>query len=104
MMSRMETLRALLEQEPVNSRIRFMLSMEYLAAGSWSEAVAELKELIRREPAYVAAYMQAGRASEQLGDADGARALYRQGIEAARRAGDAHTRSELEAALEILGA
>jgi hypothetical protein len=51
----------------------------------------------------VAAYYQAGRASEQAGDVDAAREFYRRGIEAARRAGDRHTESELEAALDILG-
>ena len=99
----MEAIRALLVQDPANSRVRFMLSMEHLGAAEWRQAVGELSELIQRDPDYVAAYFQAGRASEQLGDADAARAFYRQGIAAARRLGDAHTRGELEAALEILG-
>jgi hypothetical protein len=34
---------------------------------------------------------------------DEARELYRQGIEATTRIGDLHTRSEIEAALEMLG-
>ena len=102
-MSRLEAIRALVEQDPANSRIRFMLSMEYLGAAEWRQAAGELTELIRRDPDYVAAYFQAGRASEQLGDEDAARGFYRQGIAAASRLGDGHTRSELQAALDILG-
>jgi predicted Zn-dependent protease len=100
-MARLESLRALVAQDPANSRFRYMLAMDLAAAAQWSEALAELKELIAREPSYLAAYFQAGRAAEQSGDEDGARDLYRRGIAVA--AGDAHTKSELQAALDILG-
>lgn len=102
-MSRLEAVKALVAQDPANSRVRFMLCMEHLGAQDWSPAVAELTELIRLDPAYLAAYFQAGRASEQLGQEDQARDFYRRGIDAARAAGDQHTLSELQAALDILG-
>jgi hypothetical protein len=38
-----------------------------------------------------------------LGRREDAKALYRQGIEATTRIGDLHTRSEIQAALELLG-
>lgn len=102
-MSRLEAVKGLLAQDPANSRVRYMLCMEYLSAQDWSSAVAELSELIARDPDYIAAYYQAGRASEQMGEEEQARGFYRQGIEAARRAGDSHALSELQAALDILG-
>lgn len=102
-MSRLEAVKALVAQDPANSRVRFMLCMEHLGAQDWSAAVAELSELIQRDPAYLAAYFQAGRVSEQLGQEDQARDFYRRGIDAARAAGDTHTLSELQAALDILG-
>ena len=102
-MSRLEAVKALLAQDPANSRVRYMLCMEHLSAEDWSAAVAELSQLIALDPNYIAAYYQAGRASERLGSDDPARAFYRQGIEAARRTGDAHALSELQAALDILG-
>lgn len=102
-MSRLEAVRALVAQDPANSRIRFMLCMEYLGASDWQQAVSELKDLLARDANYVAAYYQAGRASEELGDEDAARAFYRDGIDAARRTGDAHSLTELQAALDILG-
>jgi len=102
-MGRLEQLQQMLEQDPGNSRLQYMLGMELLGAGRAAEAAATLRALIERDPNYVAAYYQAGRACEQAGDFDGAREFYRRGIEAARRAGDRHTESELQAALDILG-
>lgn len=102
-MSRLEAVRALVEQDPANSRIRFMLCMEYLGAADWPQALAELRALLDRDADYVAAYYQAGRASEELGKEDDARGFYSAGIDAARRVGDGHALSELQAALDLLG-
>jgi Tfp pilus assembly protein PilF len=102
-MSRLEAVKNLVAQDPANSRIRFMLCMEHLGAHDYSAALAELRELLSRDPDYVAAYYQAGRAGEELGDTDAARSFYQQGVDAARRLGDAHSLSELQAALDILG-
>ena len=52
------------------------------------------------DPAYSAAYFHGGQTLEKLGRAGDARALYRQGIAESR---DAHARSEMQAALEMLG-
>jgi predicted Zn-dependent protease len=102
-MSRLEAVKALVAQDPANSRIRYMLCMEYMSGRDFPAAVAELKDLLARDPNYVAAYYQAGRASEEAGDEDAARAFYRDGIAAAKRVNDAHALSELQAALDILG-
>lgn len=102
-MPRIEALRALLEQNPADSRIRFMLCMEHSNAGEWGEARQEFAQLLGRDPDYVAGYYHAGRACESLGEAEAARAFYEKGIEAARRKGDGHALSELQAALDILG-
>jgi predicted Zn-dependent protease len=102
-MSRLEAVKGLVAQDPANSRVRYMLCMEYMSARDFGAAVAELKELLARDADYVAAYYQAGRASEEAGNEDAARGFYRDGIVAAKRVGDAHALSELQAALEILG-
>ncbi len=101
-MSRLESLRALVEQSPENSRFRFMLCMELLGTGDPAGAVREFDELVRTDPDYVAGYFQAGRASEGLGNLDAARAYYTRGLEAARRTGDRHAESELSEALDML--
>lgn len=102
-MSRLEAVKALVAQDPANSRVRYMLCMEYMSARDFAAAVAELRELLARDGDYVAAYYQAGRASEEAGDEEAAREFYRGGIATARRVNDAHALSELQAALEIVG-
>jgi Tfp pilus assembly protein PilF len=102
-MGRLEDLEKLLEQDPTNNRLQYMLAMEYLSQGKPGEAAAALRALLDRDPSYVPAYYQAGRACEQADELDAARDFYRRGIEAARRAGDSHAASELQAALDILG-
>ena len=102
-MSRLETVKSLVAQDPANSRVRYMLCMEYMSARDFSAAVSELKDLLARDPDYIAAYYQAGRASEEAGEEETARAFYRDGIVAAKRTGDTHALSELQAALDILG-
>lgn len=102
-MGRLEDLQRLLEQDPENNRLQYMLAMELLGQGRAADAAAVLRTLLERDPAYVPAYYQAGRASEQAGDFDAARDYYRRGIDAARRAGDSHAAGELQAALDILG-
>jgi tetratricopeptide (TPR) repeat protein len=101
-MSRLEAVRNLLEQEPSNSRVRFMLAMEYAGAGRYAEALAEFAELASRDPGYVTLYYQAGRAAEAAGEAETARSWYQRGVEAAAQAGEKHALSELQAALELL--
>ncbi len=102
-MSRLEAIRTLLEQDPGNSRVRYMMCMEYLSAEDWAGGAVALSELIERDPSYVAAYYQAGRAAERLDEIEKARDFYSRGIAAARQAGDGHALSELQAALDVLG-
>jgi tetratricopeptide (TPR) repeat protein len=102
-MSRLESLRALVEQSPENSRFRFMLGMELVGTGDPAGAVREFEELVRLDPDYVAGYFQAGRTSESVDNFDAARSYYTRGLEAARRTGDKHAESEISDALEMLG-
>ena len=55
------------------------------------------------DPDYSAAYFQGGQTLERLGQTAEAREFYLQGIEAATRKGDFHTRSEIQAALDLIG-
>lgn len=102
-MSRIEPLKALIAQDPANSRYRFMLAMEYRSAGETESAVATLEELAGMDPNYVTAYLQAGQICEEAGETERARGFYQSGVECARRIGDAHALSEIQAALDLLG-
>jgi hypothetical protein len=62
----------------------------------------EFHTLIGTNPDYAAGYYHAGRTLERMGKIEEARAIYEKGIEVTTRTGDAHTRSELQAALDIL--
>jgi tetratricopeptide (TPR) repeat protein len=101
--SRIAQYEAFLAKDPNNSFARYVIAQEHAKAGDIPKAVAAFRDLIQRDPDYVAAYYHGGKALERAGDADGARSLYRDGIESAVRVGDAHTRAELEEALAVLG-
>lgn len=93
----------MLAQDPNNTFARYGLAMEFLNTGRAEEAVQSFEKLLEVNPDYAAAYFHGGRALETLGRLDEARSLYQRGIEVTTRTGDGHTRSELQAALDILG-
>jgi Flp pilus assembly protein TadD len=101
--SRLEILKSMVEQNPSDTFARYGLAMEYANSGRLDQAVEEYRNLLAANPSYAAAYFHGGQALEKLGRAEEARALYRQGIETTTRTGDLHTRSELQAALDLLG-
>jgi len=101
-MNRVELLRSMLAQDPNNSFARYGLAMAHVTAGELSEAIGEFRALIAADPNYAAAYFHGGQSLEKLHRLDEARAMYEQGIEVTSRSGDAHTRSELQAALDLL--
>jgi tetratricopeptide (TPR) repeat protein len=103
MSARIEALTAMLTQDPANTFARYGLAMAHLDAGQGEAAIREFNTLLEHNPNYAAAYFHGGRAHESLGQLDEARALYERGIEVTTRTGDGHTRSELQAALDILG-
>jgi tetratricopeptide (TPR) repeat protein len=100
--NRLDTLRSMLEQDPSSAFARYGLAMEYVNLGRLDEAVQEFHTLMGTHPDYAAGYYHAGRTLERIGRTDEARATYEKGIEVTTRTGDAHTRSELQAALDIL--
>jgi tetratricopeptide (TPR) repeat protein len=102
-MNRLEILQTMVEQNPNDSFSRYGLAMEYANTGSLEKAAGEYEVLLSFNPDYAAAYYHGGQTLEKLGRLDDARGLYRRGLEATRRTGDAHTHSEIQAALDILG-
>lgn len=101
-MDRRETLQAMLAQDPQNTFARYGLAMEYANSGDLELALQEYRALLEGNPNYAAAYFHGGQALEKLGRVEEARELYEKGIEVTGRTGDQHTRSELQAAVELL--
>lgn len=101
--NRLDLLKSLVAQNPDDSFARYGLAMAYASAGDYGGAVEEYRKLLDVNPKYLAAYYHGGQALEKLGRTDEARDLYRRGIATSTEAGDQHTRSELEAVLDLLG-
>lgn len=102
-MSRLDQMLRFVEQDPDDSFARYAVALELRSQKRIDDAVAQLAELRRRDPGYVATYYQLGELLAQMQDLAGAEEAFRAGMEIARAAGDMHTRSELEAALDELG-
>jgi tetratricopeptide (TPR) repeat protein len=98
--TRLEVLKELLADSPANTFARYGLAMEYVKTGELDRGLAEFEALLVTDPNYSAAYFHGGQALEKLGRLEEARSLYRRGVAVTR---DPHARSELQAALDILG-
>ncbi len=100
--NRLEMLKKMVAENPQDSFLRYGLAMEHRNGGDLESAMAEFQTLLAANPDYVPAYFHGGQTLERMARTDEAREFYRNGIEASVRTGDAHARSELEAALGML--
>jgi len=98
----MEVLKAMVAQNPADAFARYGLAMELTNNGELTGAVTEFRALLEHNPNDAAAYFHGGQALEKLGDVEQARALYEKGIEVTALPDQAHTHSELQAALDML--
>jgi len=101
-MNRIEILTGFLKQDPNDSFSRYALALEYVKAGQTDDARREFETVLANDPGYVATYFQLAGFYRNLGLKHEAEKTYRAGIVIASKAGDAHTQSELEGALEAL--
>jgi thioredoxin-like negative regulator of GroEL len=102
-----KTRRQMLEEfvaaKPADAFARYGLAMECANSGDAAAADEQFKTLLGAHPDYVAAYFQYGQYLARIGRTDDARSALTSGIATARRTGDDHARSEMEAALAELG-
>ena len=101
-MNRIEILKGFLEQDPKDSFSRDALALEYVKTGQQDDARREFEFVRDNDPGYVATYFQLAQLYRNLGLRHEAEKTYRTGITVAAKAGDGHTQSELEGALEGL--
>jgi len=102
MKTRREMLEEFVAQDPNDSFSRYALALELEKESAPTDAVPQLREVIARDPGYVAAYHQLGRLLAQIGLVEEAREAYRHGLDAAIAARDQRARSEMQEALEML--
>ena len=100
--NRLDVLTSMVAANPKDSFARYGLAMEYARSGQLEQAAAEFHTLLDHDEKYAAGYFHGGQTMEKLGRLEDARRLYEKGIEVTGRTGDAHTRSELQAALDLL--
>ena len=97
---RINALIELLAKNPDDSFSRYALALEYVGLHETEKAIAILKELIQRDPKYLAAYHQLGRLYCKVNNTIEAKKIYRQGIELAAETSDIHEKTEMEEELE----
>jgi Tfp pilus assembly protein PilF len=100
--SRLDQFKEFVELDPTDTFSRYALALEYMGVRQFEQAVGQLKEVIRMDPSYSAAYFQAAIASRSMEKIEDAREFLRAGIQAAEKKGDWHTRDEMNAALSDL--
>src|SRR5215470_10018678 len=101
-MNRIEILKGFLDENPNDSFSRYALALEYAKLAQNDDALREFETVGKNDPDYVATYFQLGQLYQKLGRTHEAEKTFRTGITIAAKAGDEHTRSGLEAALEEL--
>lgn len=93
---------AMIEQEPNDHELRYMLAMEHVSEGNDEQAVKCFADIFGIAPEYAPAYHQGGRALQRLNRFDEARSVILRGIAAARMSGDDHAAGEMQGLLENL--
>jgi tetratricopeptide (TPR) repeat protein len=101
--NRLEILKSMVEQKPTDSFARYGLAMEYRNTGDLDAAMGEFRLLMANNPDYAPAYFHGGQTLERMGLLEEARQVYQQGIQVTTQSGDQHARSEMQAALDMLG-
>ena len=102
-MSRRAKIEAMLQQDPGDVMLRYMLAMEFSSEGDLERAVAGFRELMNESPPHVPSFLMAAQRLVQLDEIEEARAALRDGIEQARAQGDSHAAAEMADLLASLG-
>ena len=102
--TRREKLEAMLRDEPDDEFLRYGLAGEYSAEGRTEEAVALYRGLMTGQPPHVPSFFRCAQLFVGEDRIEEARELLRDGIEAARREGNAHAAGEMAELLASLGA
>jgi cytochrome c-type biogenesis protein CcmH/NrfG len=97
--SRLEIFETMAREQPDDAMIWYGLASEYLKIEKWSEAVKALRNVVRVNPDYTAAYQMLGTALLSEGRSAEARDAWAAGIEAANRTGAWKARQHMEGLL-----
>lgn len=101
--TRRQTLEEFLAAKPNDAFARYGLALECANNGDTGAAIEHFRQLLVVHPDYVAGYFHYGQLLARLQRPEEARQILSTGISVARRVGDQHAGSEMEAALDALG-
>jgi tetratricopeptide (TPR) repeat protein len=102
-MDRIAALNEALTQSPNDAFARYGLAMEYSKQGDLDRALAEFSLLLKGNPDYTAGYFMAAQTLVRADRTEEAKIMLADGIASARRTGNLHAQSEMEAMLGELG-
>jgi predicted Zn-dependent protease len=101
-MDRIAALNDILTQNPHDAFARYGLAMEYSNQGDLDRALAEFSILLQSNPDYTPGYFMAAQTLARAGRGADAKTMLTDGIASARRTGNLHAQSEMEAMLAEL--
>ena len=101
-MDRIATLNDVLTHNPGDAFARYGLAMEYSKQGDLDRALAEFSILLEKNPDYTAGYFMAAQTLVRAERIEDAKTMLKNGITTARRTGNLHAQSEMEAMLADL--
>jgi predicted Zn-dependent protease len=101
-MDRIATLNEILTQNPNDAFARYGLAMEYSKQGDLDRSLAEFAILLKASPDYTAGYFMAAQTLARAERIHEAKTMLADGIASARRTGNLHAQSEMEAMLAEL--
>lgn len=94
-MKRREQIERMLQDDPNDGFLNYALALEVAAEGNLGQAIDLLQKLIKAQPDYIPAYLQAGQFLVKQGDLTVARDVLTNGMAAARVGQDEHAAEEM---------
>jgi predicted Zn-dependent protease len=103
-MDRIAALNEVLTENPKDAFARYGLAMEYSNKGDFDRALAEFAILLESHPDYTAGYFMGAQTLARAERPEEAKKMLADGIASARRTGNLHAQSEMEAMMGELNA
>jgi predicted Zn-dependent protease len=101
-MDRVTLLNEVLSQNPSDAFARYGLAMEHSKNGDVEQALEEFGKLLATHPDYTAGYFMAAQTLAKAERVDEAKKMLADGIGSAKKTGNSHAESEMEAMLAEL--
>ena len=102
-MDRVALLNDILTQNPNDTFARYGLALEYSNRGDIEQALKEFGQLLTVNPDYTPGYLMAAQTLAKAERIEESKKMLQDGIASAKRTGNTHAQSEMEAMLADLG-